>query len=103
MGSLHYLGPKPPAKDPRISDTASRSKDVFPVSLPHVFSYQLGPGNLHWAKEPVLHADLAKVLRYSHKLPEKESSFVKVQKLNGKSTIIIEIVYLLFLNKSTLQ
>ena len=89
MGSLHYLGPKPPAKDPRISDTASRSKDVFPVSLPHVFSYQLGPGNLHWAKEPVLHADLAKVLRYSHKLPEKESSFVKVQKLNGKSTIII--------------
>lgn len=79
LGSFHYLGPKPPGKDPRISDAGSSHKDVFPVSVSHVFSYQLAPGNLQWAKEPVLQADMAKILRYSHKLPEKEASFVKVK------------------------
>ena len=79
LGSLFYLGPKPPAKDPRVSDGSNRSnKSNYPVSLSHIFSYQLAPGHLNWAKEAVVQADMTKVMRYSHKLPEKEGSFVKV-------------------------
>lgn len=81
LGPFHYLGPKPPGKDPRISSDGGSNTNVFPVSVSHVFSYQLAPGNLQWAKEPVIQADMAKILRYSHKLPEKEASFVKVHEL----------------------
>ncbi len=72
--------------------TSHNNKNSFPVSLAHVFSYQLAPGNLNWAKESVLQADMTKVLRYSHKLPEKEASFIKVT--NCHSIFIINICVL---------
>ena len=74
---MSYLGSKVHSgSDPRLSESTS-SKSVFPVSIPHFMSYQ-APSNLFWAKEPGIQTDFAKLVRYSHKLPEKEASLIKV-------------------------
>ena len=75
LGSLSYLGPKIIGTDPRL--TEANNKSLFPVSVPHTMSYQ-AQSNLYWAKEGGLQNDFTKLLRYSHKLPEKEASLVKV-------------------------
>ena len=74
LGPFKYLGPKASTSDPRGSKSAS----PFPVSTPHTLSYQTQPGQLCWAKDSCLQSDLVKVARYSHKLPDKETSLVKV-------------------------
>ena len=77
FGQMSYLGSKTHSgSDPRLSDPPS-SKNPYPVSVPHFMSYQ-APSNLFWAKEPGLQTDFAKLVRYSHKLPEKEGSLIKV-------------------------
>lgn len=75
LGQIRHLGPKSSGSDPRLLE--SGKKDHFPVSVPHMLSYQ-APTTLFWAKEAGLQNDLTKVLRYSHKLPEKEASLMKV-------------------------
>lgn len=74
LGPFKYLGPKASTSDPRGSKSAS----PFPVSTPHTLSYQAQPGQLCWAKESCLQSDLSKIVRYGHKLPDKEVSLVKV-------------------------
>lgn len=74
FGQMSYLGPKMVGTDPRLSDQGSSG---YPVSVPHVMSYQ-APSTLFWAKETGIQTDFSKVIRYSHKLPEKEASLVKV-------------------------
>ena len=78
LGPLRYLGPKPPNPDPRMTDSGNRgNKDQFPLSVSHTLSYQ-SPAHFFWAKEGGIQNDLLKVVRYSHKLPEKEASLIKV-------------------------
>ena len=50
----------------------------MPVPVAHTLSYQ-SPTQLLWAKEAGLQNDLAKVVRYCKKLPDKEQSLVKVK------------------------
>lgn len=73
LGSISYLGPKLLGTDPRLNE----AKSYYPVSVPRAMSYQT-QSNLYWAKEGGLQNDFTKLLRYSHKLPEKEASLIKV-------------------------
>ena len=89
LGQLSHLGLLPQQIDPRSSGSMG-----FPVSLSQRLSYQ-SPSNLVWVSDSVLQVciiqkcvpsivivlqnDIAKVVRYSTKLPEKEASFVKVR------------------------
>lgn len=77
LGRTVYLGPKvpEPGGDPRIQ-TATTDVNWFPVEPAHLPSFHT-PSNLFWAKESVLQTDVSKVIRYSRKLPDKETSLLK--------------------------
>jgi hypothetical protein len=76
LGRFLYLGTQPgSAVDPRLQ-TEKEKKPPFPLPPPRPLSFQF-PNNFFWAEEGVLQNDITKVIRYSRKLPEKESSLVK--------------------------
>lgn len=88
-----YLGPPFTTTNPRMSSGTKGGQ--LPVSVAHTLSYQ-SPIQLLWAKElglqvrintlslkslsqmcMLLQNDIAKVMRYCKKLPDKEQSLVK--------------------------
>ena len=70
-----YLGPPFTSSNPRMPSSGRGGQ--LPVPVAHTLSYQ-SPTQLLWAKEAGLQNDLAKVVRYCKKLPDKEQSLVKV-------------------------
>ena len=78
LGRVLYLGNHPENTDPRLQQAAEKEKGaMYPLPPPRPLSFQT-PNNFLWAEEGVLQSDITKVIRYSRKLPEKESSLVKV-------------------------
>ena len=100
LGQFKYLGNRSEnAVDPRLQQQPEEKGAAFPLPPPRPLSFQ-SPNNFFWADEGVLQvgtvclcvsvcfryphstihtqSDITKVIRYSRKLPEKESSLVKV-------------------------
>jgi hypothetical protein len=66
LGSFDHLG----------LDTPTGDTESFPIAPPRNLSFQ-NTANLSWISDSVLQNDLSKLVRYSRKLPDKETSYLK--------------------------